>query len=149
MATVGATTEYTLGWLAWLLFPMLAVILVIATRIGGLSRRDLQKCVRDRYGPIPQWLLMLSIVGVNIVTIAADAHAGGAALGLLVHRDSFWFTVVVAAVALGLLLWGNSAQVQRVLQYVVLVLLAYPISAVLAGRTGAWCSGTSWSRTWR
>jgi Mn2+/Fe2+ NRAMP family transporter len=132
MATVGATTGYTLGWLAWLVFPMLAFIFVIATRLGGIGGRDLQQGLRDRFGPIPQWTVMLSIVGVNIVTISADAHAGGAALGLLVHRDSFWFVVLVAAAALGLLLWGNTAQVQRVLKYVLLTFLAYPIAAVLA-----------------
>jgi Mn2+/Fe2+ NRAMP family transporter len=133
MAVIGATTIYTLGWLAWLLFPMLAVVLIIATRLSGVSKRDLQQCVRDRYGPIPQWTLSLSIVGVNVVTISADAQAGGAALGLLVHYDSFWFTVIVAGASLALLLWGNMAQVQRVLKYVLLCLLAYPIAAVMAG----------------
>jgi Mn2+/Fe2+ NRAMP family transporter len=133
MAIVGATTVYALGWLAWLLFPMLTVVLIIATRLSGVSRRDLQQCVRDRYGLIPQWTLSLSIVSVNVVTISADARAGGAALGLLVHYDSSWFTVLVAGAALALLLWGNMAQVQRVLKYVLLCLLAYPIAAVLAG----------------
>lgn len=132
MATVGATTVYALGWLAWLLFPMLAVVLVIATRLSGISQRDLQQCVKDRYGLIPQWTLSLSIVGVNVVTISADVRAGGAALGLLVHYGSPWFIVLVAGSALALLLWGNMAQVQRVLKYVLLCLLAYPIAAVLA-----------------
>lgn len=132
MATVGATTVYALGWLAWLLFPMLAVIFVIATRVGGVSQRDLQQCIRDRYGPIPQWTVSLSIVGVNVVTTSADARAGGAALGLLVHHDSSWFIVLIAGAALALLMWGNMAQVQRVLKYVLLCLLAYPIATVLS-----------------
>lgn len=132
MATVGATTVYALGWLAWLLFPMLAVIFIIATRISGVSQRDLQQCVRDRYGPIPQWTVLLSIVGVNVVTISADARAGGAALGLLVNHSSSWFIVLVAGAALALLMWGNMRQVQHVLKYVLLCLLAYPIAAVLA-----------------
>jgi len=133
MAVIGATTVYALGWLAWLLFPMLAVVLIIATRLAGVGQRDLQQCVRDRYGPIPQWLLLASIVVVNIVTISADARAGGAALGLLVHYDSPWFTILIAGAALALLLWGNMRQVQRVLKYVLLCLLAYPIAAVTAG----------------
>jgi Mn2+/Fe2+ NRAMP family transporter len=132
MAVIGATTVYTLGWLAWLLFPMLAVILIIATRLAGVGHCDLQQCVKDRYGPVPQWMLLASIIGVNIVTISADAQAGGAALGLLVHHDSSWFIVLVAGASLALLLWGNMAQVQRVLKYVLLCLLAYPIAAVLA-----------------
>jgi Mn2+/Fe2+ NRAMP family transporter len=132
MAVVGATTVYALGWLAWLLFPMLAFVLIIATRVGAASHRDLQQCLKERYGPIPQWTVLLSIAGVSILTISADAQAGAAALGLLVHHDSFWFAVLVAGVALALLLWGNTAQVQHVLKYVLLCLLAYPIAAVLA-----------------
>jgi Mn2+/Fe2+ NRAMP family transporter len=132
MAVIGATTVYTLGWLTWLLFPMLAVVLIIATRLAGTGRCDLQQCVKDRYGPVPQWVLLLSIVGVNVVTISADAQAGGAALGLLAGRDNPWFIVPVAGASLALLLWGNMPQVQRVLKYVLLCLLAYPIATVLA-----------------
>jgi Mn2+/Fe2+ NRAMP family transporter len=133
MAVIGATTIYTLGWLTWLLFPMLAIVLIIATRLAGAGHCDLQQCVKDRYGPVLQWMLLVSIIGVNIVTISADAQAGGAALGLLVHYDSSWFIVLVAGASLALLLWGNMRQVQRVLKYVLLCLLAYPIAAVVAG----------------
>ncbi|HYZ57757.1 MAG TPA: divalent metal cation transporter [Streptosporangiaceae bacterium] len=132
MAIIGATTVYALGWLAWLLFPMLALVLVIATRVGGASHRDLQQCLKDRYGPIPQWTVLLSILGVNILTISADAHAGAAALGLLVHHDNFWFVILIVGVALAMLLWGTTAQVQHVLKYILLCLLAYLIAAVLA-----------------
>jgi Mn2+/Fe2+ NRAMP family transporter len=132
MAIVGAATVYALGWLAWLLFPVLTLVLVIATRVGGISRRDLQQCLKDRYGPIPQWTVLLSVAGVNILTISADAHAGAAALGLLVHHDSFWFVILIAGAALAMLLWGNTAQVQHVLKYILLCLIAYPIAAVLA-----------------
>jgi Mn2+/Fe2+ NRAMP family transporter len=132
MAIVGATTVYALGWLAWLLFPMLALVLVIATRVGGASHRDLQQCLRDRYGPILQWTVLLSIVVVNVLTISADARAGAAALGLLMHHDNSWFVILIAGAALAMLLWGNTAQVQHVLKYVLLCLLTYPIAAVLA-----------------
>ncbi|MCW2652341.1 MAG: divalent metal cation transporter [Mycobacterium sp.] len=132
MVVVGSTTVYALSWLAWLLFPMLAVALVIATRLGAGSGRDLQQAVRDRYGSVFAWTVAASIVAVNVLTIAADMHAGGAAIGLLAQHDSDWFTVAVAVVVSGLLFWGNLGQLQRVLKYVMLCLLAYPVAAVLA-----------------
>jgi Mn2+/Fe2+ NRAMP family transporter len=132
MAVVGATTIYALSWLAWLLFPMLAVVLVIATRVGAITGRNLQEAVKDRYGPVPQWVLLGSIVGVNVLTLAADIHAGAAALGLLFHWESNWFLVLFGGAALALVLWGTYDEVERVLKYVLLVLLAYPIAAVLA-----------------
>jgi Mn2+/Fe2+ NRAMP family transporter len=132
MAVVGATTIYALSWLAWLLFPILAIVLVIATRVGAITGRNLQEAVKDRYGPVPQWVLLGSIVGVNVLTLAADIHAGAAALGLLFHRESNWFLVLFGGAALALVLWGTYDEVERVLKYVLLVLLAYPIAAVLA-----------------
>jgi Mn2+/Fe2+ NRAMP family transporter len=85
MAVVGSTAVYAL---AWLVFPMLAVVLIIATRVGAGSGRDLQECVRDRYGPVVGWTVAASIVAVDVLTIATDAHAGGAAVGLLTRHDS-------------------------------------------------------------
>jgi Mn2+/Fe2+ NRAMP family transporter len=132
MAVVGATTIYALSWLAWLLFPMLTIVLVIATRVGGITGRNLQEAVKDRYGPAPQWVLLGSIVGVNILTLAADLHAGGAALGLLFHWDSNGFQFLFGGATLALVLWGTFDEFERVLKYALLILLAYPISAVLA-----------------
>ncbi len=132
MVVVGSTTVYALSWLSWLVFPMLGVALVIATRLGAGSGRDLQQAVRDGYGPVIAWTVAVSIVAVNILTIAADMHAGGAAIGLLVKHDSAWFTVGVGVAVVALLFWGNLVQVQQVLKYVMLCLLTYPIAAVLA-----------------
>lgn len=132
MAVVGATTIYALSWLAWLLFPMLTIVLIIATRIGAITGRNLQEAVRDRYGRAPQWILLGSIVGVNILTLAADLHAGGAALGLLFRRDSNWFLLLFGAATLAMVLWRTYDEVERVLKYMLLILLGYPISAVLA-----------------
>lgn len=143
MVVVGSTTVYALSWLAWLLFPMLAVALVIATRLGAASGRDLQQAVRDRYGALFAWTVAVSIVTVNVLTIAADMHAGGAAVGLLAGHNSTWFTVGVAAVVVALLFWGSMERVQRVLKYVMLCLLAYPVAAFLAHpRWAAVLSGT-------
>jgi Mn2+/Fe2+ NRAMP family transporter len=99
---------------------------------GAITGRNLQEAVKDRFGPVPQWILLASIVGVNLLTLAADVHAGAAALGLLFHRESNWFLLLFGGVALALVLWGTYDEVERVLKYVLLVLLAYPIAAVLA-----------------
>jgi len=132
MAVVGSTTIYALSWLTWLLFPMLTIVFVIATRVGAITGRNLQEAVRDRYGPGPQWVLLGSIVGVNILTLSADLHAGGAALGLLFHRESNGFQFLFGAATLVIVLWGTFDEVERVLKYALLILLAYPLSAVLA-----------------
>lgn len=132
IAVVGATTVYGLAWLTLLLFPMLAVIQVIATRVGYFTRADLQTSVARHYGTTARWLLLASVVGVTAITIAADLDAGAAAVGLLFGVDGRWFVSPVGIAALALLFLHDYDQVSRVLRYLLICLVAYGVAAVLA-----------------
>ncbi|MFE9656422.1 NRAMP family divalent metal transporter [Micromonospora sp. NPDC006431] len=132
LVVVGATTMFGLAWLTLLMMPALVVVQVLATRVGVLSGRDLQRAVRDGYGRVLSILLLVSILGVNVVTIAADVAAGAAAIGLLVGVESRWLAPAFAAGVLALLLLGKYDEVERVLKVVMLGLLAYGAAAVLA-----------------
>ncbi len=132
LAVVGAGTVYGLSWLTLLLFPMIAVIQVISTHVGAVSRQDLQAAVAQRYGPVPRWLLLLSILAVNIVTIGADLEGGAAALGLLVDVDWRWFVLPLSTVLLVVLMLARYHRVERALKYLLLCLLAYAAAAVFA-----------------
>ncbi len=72
IAVLAQCTIYGLGWLTLLLFPLIAVVQSIATRVGVAGRVDLQTAVTRTRGPAARWSLLISIVAVNIVTIAAD-----------------------------------------------------------------------------
>jgi len=132
MAVIGATTVYGLSWLAILIVPILAVIQAISARIGVVTHEDLQYLVKHRFGRWSQLALLGSILAVTVITIAADLEAGAAALGLLTHLPSRWFVIPLAALVLGLLFVGSYDEVQGVLRYVLLLLLAYVVAAFLA-----------------
>lgn len=132
IAVIGATTVFKLAWLVILIFPMLAVVQVISARTAAITGTDLQQTVVRRYGRGPQILLLVTIISVTVITLAADLEAGAAAVGLLVSADWKWFVVPVAVAVGVLLVWGTYDEVQRVLRYVILVLLAYFAAAVLA-----------------
>jgi Mn2+/Fe2+ NRAMP family transporter len=132
MAVIGATTVYGLSWLAILIFPILAVIQAISARIGVVTHEDLQYLVKRRFGRVSQLLLLGSILVVTVITIAADLQAGAAALGLLTHLPGRWFVIPLAALVLGLLFVGSYDELQGVLRYVLLLLLAYVVAAFLA-----------------
>ena len=72
LVVVGATTVYGLAWLSLLVFPLLAVVQVLATRVGFVSGRDLQGAVGDGYGRVVAGVLLLSLLAVNVLTVAAD-----------------------------------------------------------------------------
>ncbi|MFU8874235.1 NRAMP family divalent metal transporter [Micromonospora sp. SL4-19] len=132
LVVVGATTMFGLAWLTLLLLPALVVVQILATRVGVLSGRDLQQAVRDGYGRVASVLLLVSVLAVNVATIAADVGAGAAAIGLLVGVESRWLIPAFAAGVLALLLFGKYDEVERVLKVALLGLLAYGAAAVLA-----------------
>jgi Mn2+/Fe2+ NRAMP family transporter len=132
MSVVGSTTVFGLSWLTLLVYPMLANIQIVSARVGVVTRRGLQELVRERYGRGWGAVLLASVLAVNVITIGADLEAGAAALGLMTHLDYRWFALPLGAVLLLLLVFGSYGQVERVLKFALLVLLAYIAAAFLA-----------------
>jgi len=131
-AAVGAQTGYQLSWVALLVAPLLGVALTIAAQVGAVARDDLQSLTLKRYGRGVAAVLLVSVVVVNLVTIAADLQAGAAGIGLLADVSSRWLVVPLGAALAGLLLAGKYAQVVAVLRYLMLGFAAFGAAAVLA-----------------
>ena len=131
-AAVGAQTGYLLSWVALLVAPLLGVVLAIAAQVGAAARDDLQSLTRKRYGPGVAAALLVSVVVVNLVTIAADLQAGAAGIGLLAGVGSRWLVVPLGVALAGLLLAGKYGQVVAVLRYLMLGFLVFGAAAVLA-----------------
>ncbi|MGH2449235.1 MAG: NRAMP family divalent metal transporter [Chloroflexota bacterium] len=132
MAVLGATTVYGLSWLTILIYPMLAVIQMISAQVGVVAKQGLQRVVRERYGRRWGFLLLASLLVVNLITIGADLEGGAAALGLLFHVSWQWFVIPFAAVMLTIITLGSYRALENVLQYVLLVFVAYMAAAFLA-----------------
>jgi len=129
---VGAQTAYRLSWVALLIAPLLGVVLAIAAHVGTVARADLQTLTVKRYGERVGAVLLVSVVLVNVVTIAADLQAGAAGIGLLAGIDPRWLVVPLGGALLGLLVIGRYDEVVAVLRYVLLGFLAFGVAAVLA-----------------
>jgi Mn2+/Fe2+ NRAMP family transporter len=130
--SVGAQTGYHLSWVALLVAPLLGMVLTIAAQLGAVAGDDLQSLTVKRYGRGVGFLFMVSVVVVNVVTIAADLQAGAAGLGLLLGVDSSWLLLPLALVLGLLLVVGTYGQVVGVLRYLLLGFLAFGAAAVLA-----------------
>ncbi len=130
-AAVGAQTGYQLSWLALLIAPLLGIVLTIAAQVGAVARDDLQSLTRKRYGRGVAAVLLVSVVVVNLVTIAAGLQAGAAGIGLLAGLGSRWLVVPLGAAVADLLLVGKYAQMVAVLRYLMLGFLASGAAAVL------------------
>jgi Mn2+/Fe2+ NRAMP family transporter len=131
-SVVGARTGYRLSWVVLLIAPLLGVVQTIATQVGVVTRSDLQEMALRRYGQRVAIVLLVSVVAVNVVTIAADLQAGASAIGLLAGADERWFVAPLGLLLVGLLLIGNYDEVVAVLRYLLLGFLAFAAAAVLA-----------------
>lgn len=131
-AVVGAQTGYQLCWLAILVAPLLGVVLAIAAQVGVVSRSDLQSLARARYGRVVSGTLLVSVVVVNLVTIAADLQAGASGIGLLIGVGSGWIVLPLGLALAALLMAGRYAAIVAVLRYVLIGFLAFGVAAILA-----------------
>lgn len=125
LAIAGASLVYGLEWLVILIVPMFAVVQMIGTQVATVCGEGLQSAVRRRYGFWIATLSLVCIVGVNIITYAADLEAGAAALHLLTPIPYVWFLVPISIGVLLLLVYGSMDHVRRVLIVLPLAFLAY------------------------
>ncbi|HKS69493.1 MAG TPA: divalent metal cation transporter, partial [Ktedonobacterales bacterium] len=132
LAVIGSTTTYALSWLVILVIPMLIVVQMVSAAVGVVSRKGLEDAVRSRYGQVWALLCLALVLAVNVITLAADLEGGSDALSLLSGIPYQWFIVPFAAGVGAFLVWGNYSAMQRVLRYVLLVFLAYIVTAFLA-----------------
>ena len=132
LAVIGSTTTYGLSWLVLLVIPMLSVVQAISAQVGLVTNAGLESVVRKRYGKGWALLALVSVLIVNLLTLAADLEGGGAALSLLINLDYRWFIIPLAVAAGFMLIRGNYKQIQRVLVYLPLVFLSYVAAAFLA-----------------
>lgn len=132
LAVIGSTTVYLLGYLVLLVIPMLAVVQSISTAVGAVTKKGLERTLRERYGLPAAWIALIAVLAVNLLTLAADLEGGGAALQLLLHIDYRWFVVPLAALTGAALVFGTYSNLRSVLLYIPLVFLAYAVAAFLA-----------------
>ena len=132
LAVIGSTTVYALGWLVLLTIPMLSVVQAVSAQVGIVTKTGLEAAVRSRYGKGWALLALLSVLIVNLVTLAADLEGGGAALSLMIRVDYRWFVAPLAASTGFILILDNYKKIQRILIYLPLVFLSYFAATFIA-----------------
>jgi Mn2+/Fe2+ NRAMP family transporter len=132
LAVIGSTTGYGLAWLVLLAIPMLAVVQLISAHVGGIRHLGFAKLIRLRFGLRWTLLACAAVVIVNVVTLAADLEGGAAAISLMSDIDYRWVLLPLAAVATYLLISRRWILIERWLQFMPLLFLAYIGSALLA-----------------
>jgi len=122
---VGAQFGYGMTWLMLFSYPLMCAIQEISARMGRTTGRGVAGNMR-RHGP--RWLVK-PIVGLlllaNIINIAADLGAMGAAVRLLVGGPAQLYVTLLAVLCAALQIWTSYKRYVAVLKWMTLSLFAY------------------------
>jgi NRAMP (natural resistance-associated macrophage protein)-like metal ion transporter len=122
---VGAQFGYGMTWLMLFSYPLMCAIQEISARMGRITGRGVIGNMR-RHGPRR---LVKAIVGLvllaNIINIAADLGAMGAALRLLVGGPAQLYVAVFAVTCAALQIWTKYERYVAVLKWTTVSLFAY------------------------
>ena len=129
----GAQVGTKLLWTALLTWPLMAAVQMMCARIGKVTGQGLAANFKRRF---PRWLLfgvVTALLAANTINIGADLAGMADAAEMLSGINSHLFVVGYAL----LISWATVRlqyhQIANVLKWLVLVLLAYPITAFVVG----------------
>ncbi len=111
----------------------MAAVQMMCARIGKVTGQGLAANFKQRF---PKWLLLAFVIALliaNTINIAADLAGMADAASMLSGVNSHWFVVVFALLISWATIRLQYQQIANVLKWLVLVLMAYPITAFVVG----------------
>ncbi|WP_396332537.1 Nramp family divalent metal transporter [Burkholderia anthina] len=127
----GAQFGFELLWVLLLTYPLMTAIQLVSARIGRVTGKGLASNMRAHY---PQWLLygtVVLLVVANVINIAADLSAMGAAVDLLLHGPQQLYVVCLGGASVVLQIFVPYERYARLLKWTALILLAYVAVALI------------------
>jgi NRAMP (natural resistance-associated macrophage protein)-like metal ion transporter len=127
----GAQFGYGQLWTALFMLPLQTAVQEACARIGAVTGRGIAAVVREHYGkPVLYGMIVLVLVA-NTINIGADIGAMAAAANLLLPIPFVVLTVAFTASILVLEIFSSYAAYARVLKWLTLSLLAYPLTVFI------------------
>jgi NRAMP (natural resistance-associated macrophage protein)-like metal ion transporter len=130
-STVGAKYGYSLLWTILLITVSLALVQMLAARMGVVTGKGLAELVREEYGIRWSVLATTAVLLANVGICISDFVGVGAALGLAGIPAQV--SVPIAAVGIWLIIVrGSYRTAERIFVWFTIPFFAYPIAAVLS-----------------
>jgi NRAMP (natural resistance-associated macrophage protein)-like metal ion transporter len=130
-STVGAKYGYDLLWTIVLIAISLAIVQLLAARMGVVTGKGLSELVREEYGIRWSVLATGAVLVANLGICISDFVGTGAALGLAGVPTQV--SVPIAAVGIWLIIVrGSYRTAERIFIWFTIPFFAYPIAAILA-----------------
>jgi NRAMP (natural resistance-associated macrophage protein)-like metal ion transporter len=126
----GAQFGYGQLWTALWMLPLVTGVQEACARIGNVTGQGLARNIKNRYSARTLRLLVTLLAVANVINIGADIGALGASAGLIVRIPAWALMVIFTLVILTLEITVSYRRYARVLKWLTVSLLAYPVTAL-------------------
>src|SRR5215470_228495 len=123
----GVQFGYGQLWTALFMLPFLAGVQEACSRIGVVTGKGIAAVVREHFSKPVLYVVVLLILIANTINIGADIGAMAAAANLLFPLPFVVFPLIFTALILTLEIFLSYKVYARVLKWLTLALLAYPL----------------------
>jgi NRAMP (natural resistance-associated macrophage protein)-like metal ion transporter len=125
----GAQFGYGQLWTALWMLPLVTAVQEACGRIGNVTGKGLARNIKDHYSLRTLRLLVMLLTAANLINIGADIGALGASAALIIHIPVSGLMVVFTLLILTLEIVVSYRRYAKVLNWLTVSLLAYPITA--------------------
>lgn len=127
----GAQFGYGQLWTALFMLPLQTAVQEACARIGAVTGTGLAGVVKARYSRPVLYAVVLLVLVANTINIGADLGAMAAAAALVVPLSPALLTIAFAVTILLLEVFTSYHVYARVLKWLALALVAYPLTALI------------------
>jgi NRAMP (natural resistance-associated macrophage protein)-like metal ion transporter len=127
----GAQFGYGQLWTALWMLPLVTGVQEACGRIGNVTGKGLARNIKDNYSLRTLRLLVVLLAAANLINIGADIGALGASAALIIHIPVSALMVVFTLLIVTLEIRVSYRNYAKVLKWLTVSLLAYPITAFL------------------
>ena len=134
-AQTGAKFGFGQLWTALFMLPLMTAVQEACGRIGAVTGRGIAGVLKLHY---PKWLLysvVLLVAFANTINIGADIGAMAAAAQLIIPVEFVILAIIFTALILVLEIFTTYKLYARILKWLTLSLVAYPLVALIANHS--------------
>jgi len=127
----GAQFGYGQLWTAILMLPLMTAIQETCARIGAVTGKGLAAVIKENYSKKVLYGVIVLVLVANTINIGADIGAMAAAIQLIIPVNFAILTLGFTSLILILEIFTSYRVYSRILKWLALSLLAYPITVFI------------------
>ena len=127
----GSQFGYGQLWTALLLLPFMTAIQEACARIGAVTGKGIAAIIKENYSKKMLYGAVFLVVIANTINIGADLGAMAAATHLVLPISTSLLTLFFTALILSLEIYVSYREYAKILKWLALSLLAYPLTLFL------------------